>query len=147
MGILIKLISVVLVLSAGYLWITGRVEENVAPVASVPSSSLSAGAVLALETQNNDFFDEQGTVLIDTSQGFPGRPFLLYTTYTDGGKPEVKTKRLVFENQDSCAQENLPCSRTQPALPVTAEEEIRVVGVRDGDTVKVQQIYHLNSQE
>ncbi|GEM_PF-2109230 len=146
MGILIKLISVVLVLAAGYVWITGRITENPAPVVVIPSSSLSAGAMLSLEPDTG-VFDEQGTVLIDTSQGLPGRPFLLYTTYTEGGKPQVKTKRLVFENQDSCAQENLPCSTQQPAAPVVAEEEIRVVGIRDGDTVKVERIYRNPSSQ
>ncbi|MBU1292904.1 hypothetical protein KJ819_02435 [Patescibacteria group bacterium] len=143
MGILIKLISVFLVLGAGYLWINGRIEESPS-VGVIPSSSLVAGVVLSEEAPT-ELFNESGTVLIDTSQGLPGKPFLLYTTYTQSGKPQVKTKRLVFENQDSCAQENLPCSRQQPAAPVSADEEIRVVGIVDGDTVKVQELYRLAS--
>lgn len=142
MGNLVKIISALLVIGALYIWATGRSVTEREPV-RVDSSSLSAGAILAPGAESGSF-DQVGTIILDTSHGTPAKPFLLYAVNNENGNTSVRTKRLVFSNQAACAEENLPCATNQPAAPVSAEEQVRVIGIVSDDTVEVHEIYRVS---
>ncbi len=88
-------------------------------------------------------FDETGTVVIDDAEGPAGTAFLLYTTYNRSDKPAIRTKRLVFPNDSACSAGNLPCAAAQGELPVSAVEQLHVVGTLRDDTVLVERYERL----
>jgi len=140
MGNLVKVISVLLIFGGIYVWSTGRsvhegesIRENINP-------SLPASVILAPAPQDGSF-NEVGTIILDASQGTPAKPFLLYTSYSEDGKPSVRTKRLVFPDQSPCASPDLPCTTDRPDAPVLADELVRVIGFVRDDTVEVRELY------
>ncbi|MES2668333.1 MAG: hypothetical protein V4644_01415 [Patescibacteria group bacterium] len=140
MGTMLKVVALVLVLGGLLAWAGGMVFTPGAFVRSEPSS-LAASPLLA-EAPASSAFDEQGTIVIDP-QGQNGTPYILYTHYTEGGKPSVRTKRLIFRNQDQCADLNLPCASDQPGTPVAANEAVRIVGTVKDEAVEVEELYRL----
>lgn len=138
MGTILKAAALLLVIGGIWVWASGHA---VTSVTVAKPSSLAATAALA-PVAVEGAFDREGTVMIDPSQG-SGVPYILYTEYTEGGSPRVMTKRLVFRNQDECADLNLPCATSQPGPPVQADEKIRVVGVIKDETVEVSELYRL----
>lgn len=141
MGSMLKIIAVLIVVGGIWVWATGRsvTEER---QARVSSTQLSASAILAPGADRGSF-DERGTIIVDQTQGQGGTPYLLYAEYDASGNPAVKTKRLVFQNGDECAERNLPCATNQPGVPVVADEEVRVIGIVRNELVEVRQIYRL----
>lgn len=137
MGTILKAAAVLLVIGGVWVWANGHAVTNVA----VRPSSLAASAGLA-RVPVQGAFDHEGTIMIDPSQG-SGVSYILYTEYSEGGSPRVMTKRLVFRNQDECADLNLPCATRQPGPPVSADEKVRVVGVIREDSVEVSELYRL----
>jgi hypothetical protein len=142
MGVLVKVISALLVIGGIYIWVTGRSVMHSLDT-PVNTSALSASVILAPRAESG-VFDEVGTIIIDTSHGEPGNPFLLYTKNNDTGKPSVRTKRLIFLNQDACAAKDLPCASGQPDAPVLVEEQVRIVGSVKDDTVEVSELYRVS---
>ncbi|HEY0979499.1 MAG TPA: hypothetical protein VGE23_01520 [Candidatus Paceibacterota bacterium] len=143
MSTLLKLAAVVLVIAGLWVWVSGRsVTEEVA--ATVPPVSLSAAAVLA-PTADEGPFDQEGTILIDDTQGQGGTYYLLYTEYDAQGAPAVKTKRLVFPGAAACAEANLPCVTNQPAPELALDERVRVVGTAKNEQVQVSALYRLGA--
>jgi hypothetical protein len=104
---------------------------------SIPVQNMVAG-VAAVPVKGQ--FNESGTIVLDTSNGLPGTPYLLFTRYAETGKASVMTKRLVFPGRDECAKRNLPCATAQPGFPVVAEEEVRIVGEVNDDTIVVYEV-------
>lgn len=139
MGMILKALAVVLVIGGLWVWTSGRAVTS-EPVV-VRSPSLGASAILA-PVSARAAFDQEGTIVIDPSQG-SGVSYILYTDYSAQGSPRVMTKRLVFRNQDECADVNLPCATRQPGPPVAADEKVRVVGVVKDDAVEVSELYRL----
>ncbi len=140
MGTILKAVAGLLILGGLYVWATGKsVTDEVE--ARAGSATLSASAILASE--DSAPFDQEGTIVIDETQGQGGTPYILYTEYSDQGKPSVKTKRLVFENRDECAERNLPCATNQPGTPVEAGASVRVVGIQKNELVEVSELYVL----
>lgn len=141
MGTVLKLLAVLFIVGGIWVWVSGRsvTDDMQAPVASV---NLSASAVLA-ENAAHGAFDEEGTIVLDATQGTNGTPFLLYTEYTADGKPSIRTKRLVFANADECTRLNLPCATNQGGSPVGADEKVRVVGTVSDEMVEVAEVYRL----
>lgn len=140
MGTIFKFAAVLLVIGGIWVWAAGKsvtdeVEAGIDPV------QLSASAFLA--TEANGVFDKEGTIVFDVTEGQNGTPYILYTDYNEQGKPSVRTKRLVFANQDACAEVNLPCATNQPGTPVQADQSVRVVGVVKDELVQVSELYVL----
>lgn len=140
MGTIFKFAAVLLVIGGIWVWAAGKfvtdeVEADIDPV------QLSASALLA--TEANGVFDKEGTIVFDVTEGQNGTPYILYTDYNEQGKPSVRTKRLVFANQDACAEVNLPCATNQPGTPVQADQSVRVVGVVKDELVQVSELYVL----
>jgi hypothetical protein len=143
MGTLLKALAVLFVIGGLWVWASGHaVTSAVVARTDATNGSLAASAALAPGTREQGAFDQEGTIIIDPSQG-SGVPYILYTAYSAGGSPSVMTKRLVFRNQDECADLNLPCATRQPGPPVTADEKVRVVGVIKDETVEVSELYRL----
>ncbi|MDP2158784.1 MAG: hypothetical protein Q8K68_13870 [Nitrospirota bacterium] len=105
-------------------------------------SSLSASVFLVPGAEEGPF-QEEGTLLLDETQSQTGTVYLLYTHYSKQGKPEVKTKRLVFDGQAKCAELNLPCATNQPELSIRTDQRVRVSGTVKNDLVLVHEIYRL----
>ena len=141
MGTLLKVFAVLIVVAGVWTWVSGRSVET-SPVVTVPNVNLSAGVGLAPATAL-ERFDQEGTIVIDSTMGTDGTAFILYTTYTPQGSAQVRTKRLVFDYRDACAEANLPCASGQPGLPVKAEDHVRVVGTVKDELVEVEEIYVL----
>jgi hypothetical protein len=140
MGTLLKLFALILVIGGTLVWVNGRsitreVVDTTEPV------RLSASAIMA--EQDAGYFDKEGTIVLDMTQGQGGTPFILYTDYNDQGKPMIRTKRLVFAHRDACADVNLPCATNQPGVPVQQDESVRVVGIAKNETVEVTEVYRL----
>lgn len=143
MSTLLKLAAVVLVIAGLWVWVSGRsITDEVA--ATAPPISLSAAAVLA-PTIDEGPFDEEGTILIDDTQGQGGTYYLLYTDYDAQGAPAVKTKRLVFPGTAACAEANLPCVTNQPAPQLAPDERVRIVGSAKNELVEVSALYRLGA--
>lgn len=142
MGMLLKLAAVVLVIGGIWVWFSGNsVTREVANEAESRPLTLTASAILAPGAESGTF-DQEGTIVLDRTQG-SGVPYLLYTEYGAQGAPSIKTKRLIFRNQDACADVNLPCATAQPGVPVREDEKVRVVGTVRDDTVEVSELYRL----
>ena len=136
---MLKVFAVLIVVGGIWVWANGHSMTKDAPPAR-----LSAAVSLAPTAQVDGTFDEEGTIMIDTTQGQGGgTPYILYTDYSEAGKPSVRTKRLVFRNQDQCAESNLPCATNQPGAPVSADEKVRVVGRVQDEFVEVSELYRL----
>jgi len=133
--------AVVLIVGGLWVWASGRSVTDEQQAVVVPSTQLSASVAL-LQGQEGPF-DQQGTIVVDHTQGSGGTPYILYTEYTDAGSPSIRTKRLVFRNQDACADVNLPCATNQPGVPVSQDEEVRVIGYVKNEQVEVSAIYRL----
>ncbi len=141
METLVKVLALVLVIGGLWVWASGR---------SAPSelsrlgegSTLSASVLLAPEAEEG-LFQEEGTLLLDETQSQTGTMYLLYTHYSEQGKPQVKTKRLVFDGQAKCAELNLPCATNQPELSFQTDQRVRVSGTVKNDLVLVNDIYRL----
>ena len=145
MGVAIKVISALLIVGGLWVWFSGRsVTEEKADAPGVSSNSLGASAIFAVQPAEGAF-DEEGTIILDLSQGEPGVPYILYTDYNEQGKPSVKTKRLIFKNQAMCAQKNLPCASDQPDAPVTQDQKVRIIGTAQDETVTVESLTRLSS--
>jgi hypothetical protein len=139
MGMIFKLFAVLILAGGLWVWASGHsVTEEKQVQVSAPK--LAASALLAADEGP---FDKEGTILLDQTQGQGGTPYLLYTEYTELGKPSVKTKRLVFLNRDECAALNLPCATNQPGVPVRPDDAVRVVGVVKNEQVEVREVYRL----
>lgn len=139
MGPILKMLAALIVIGGIWVWVHGRsVTADVA--ATVPSSSLAASAGLSLGSEQGAF-DQKGTIILDETQGQSGTPYLLYTEYGTNGTPAVKTKRLVFQNRDACDEAGLPCATNQPDVPVSADQEVRIVGVVKDEQVIVQDVF------
>lgn len=140
MGTLLKLFALILVIGGIAVWANGKsITREV--VNTTEPTRLSASAILS--DPDAGYFDHEGTIVLDMTQGQGGTPYILYTDYSDQGKPMIKTKRLVFSNRDACADVNLPCATNQPGAPVQADENVRIVGVAKNELVEVQEIYRL----
>lgn len=139
MGTMLKVFAVVLVVAGVWTWVSGRSVETSKEVV-VPKVNLSAG-VAGAPVATPQRFDQEGTIVIDSTIGTDGTPFILYTTYTPQGGAQIETKRLVFEYRDACAEANLPCASNQPGLPVRAEDKVRVIGTVQDELVRVEEIY------
>lgn len=138
---MLKIAAAVLVVGGIWVWVSGRsvteeIEAQARPV------QLSAATILA-PGADQGAFDEEGTIILDRTQGQSGEPYILYTEYSPGGKPSVKTKRLVFGNRDVCADLGLLCATNQADAPVSAEEKVRIVGTVKNEIVEVSEIYRL----
>lgn len=140
MGTIFKLVALLIVIGGIWVWATGRSITSDAVVRTEPVR-LSASAILA--TQTNGPFDKEGTIVFDATEGQNGTPYILYTDYNEQGKPAVRTKRLVFANRDACAEVNLPCATNQPGTPVSADQNVRIVGVVKDELVQVSEVYVL----
>ncbi|MDB5264680.1 MAG: hypothetical protein JWN64_251 [Parcubacteria group bacterium] len=118
-----------------YMYGAGMPALITADVSSTPST-------LSASVANADMgnFSENGTIILDETNGSPGVPYILYTTYDAGGKPSVKTKRLVFLDQAECQQSNLPCATPDEANPVRADTPVHVEGTIKDDTVEVSKL-------
>ena len=142
MGTLLKLFALVIVAGGLWVWLSGRsVTEQ--PIVAAPPENLSASVGFVPLPETESPFDEQGTILLDRTQVPGGTPYLLYTKYTDGGQPLVRTKRLVFTFRDACADVNLPCATNQPGVPIAPDEPVRIVGRVKNEQVEVDAIYRL----
>jgi hypothetical protein len=142
MGTLFKAVAVLLLIGGVWVWASGRaITSDVITRTETKPVTLAAGALFAAPSESGRF-DHEGTVIIDPSSG-SGVPYILYSEYTAQGSPRVMTKRLVFHNQDECADLNLPCATRQPGPPVAADEKVRVVGVIKDETVEVRELYRL----
>lgn len=140
MGTLLKLFALILVIGGALVWVNGKsITREV--VNTTEPVRLSASAILA--EQDTGYFDKEGTIVLDMTQGQGGTPFILYTDYNDQGKPMIRTKRLVFSHRDACADVNLPCATNQPGVPVQQDESVRVVGIAKNETVEVTEVYRL----
>ena len=140
MGTLLKLFAILLVVGGLFVWtkglsITQEVVDNTAP------TRLSASVLLA--EPDAGYFDKEGTIVLDMTQGQGGTPYILYTDYNDQGKPMIRTKRLVFSHRDACADVNLPCATNQPGVPVQSDESVRIIGIVENEIVEVAEVYHL----
>lgn len=141
MGTILKIAALLLVIGGLWVWVSGRsVTEDVVAAANAPSLAASVSLAPGLDEGP---FDQEGKILLDTSQGQGGTAYLLYTPASSGGAPAVKTKRLVFENRDKCAELNLPCATDQPGIPVRPDENVRVIGEVKNEMVTVREIYRL----
>ena len=141
MGMILKLLAVLLVVGGVWVWVSGRsVTRDV--VNRVDATQLSAGAILAPLPERP--FDQEGTIVIDMTQGQGGTPYILYTEYNELGKPAVRTKRLVFSSQAACAEANLPCATNQPGAPVYPDQRVRVIGTVEDEQVEVSALYVLD---
>lgn len=127
MSVIVKVLAALLVLVGIWVWSTGRSVPAYQQTAT-PAAEVSAAA---------SAFDEEGSIVIDYTQGTAGMPFLLYTLYTSTGKPSVQSVRLVFLEQDLCGQKDLSCASNQPSLPVLKDEKVRIRGVRKNELVEV----------
>jgi hypothetical protein len=141
MGTLLKVFALVLVIGGLWIWISGKsvtrdVVENTDP------AQLSASVAL-VPAPDSGAFDQTGTIVLDMTQGQGGTPYILYTDYNTQGKPSVKTKRLVFQHRDACADVNLPCATNQPGVPVRPDENVRVIGIVKNELVEVLEIHRL----
>ena len=139
MGTILKVFAVVLVVAGVWTWVSGRSVETSKEVV-VPKVNLSAG-IAAAPAAAPERFDQEGTIVIDSTIGTDGTAFILFTTYTPQGGAQVRTKRLVFAYRDACAEANLPCATNQPGLPVKAEDRVRVIGEVQDELVRVEEIY------
>ncbi|HEY0948100.1 MAG TPA: hypothetical protein VGE53_01225 [Candidatus Paceibacterota bacterium] len=139
MGTMLKVFAVVLVVAGVWTWVSGRSVETDREVV-VPKVNLSAG-VAGAPAAAPARFDQEGTIVIDSTIGTDGTAFILYTTYTPQGGAQIETKRLVFSYRDACAEANLPCASEQPGLPVNAEDRVRVIGTVQDELVRVEEIY------
>lgn len=141
METLVKVLALVLVIGGLWVWVSGR---------SAPSelsrlgegSSLSA-SVFLMPGSEEGVFEEEGTLLLDETQSQTGTMYLLYTHYSEEGKPQVKTKRLVFDGQVKCAELNLPCATNQPELSLRSDQQVHVSGTVKNDLVYVRDLYRL----
>ena len=140
MGVIFKLFAVIIIVGGLWVWASGRsvTEER---QAHVQLPTLAASVALAVPDEGP--FDEQGTILLDETEGQGGMPYLLYTAYSEAGKPAVMTKRLVLDYRDACANANLPCATNQPGVPVRADESVRVIGIVKNEQVEVREIHRL----
>lgn len=143
MNILVKILAVALVVGGLWIWVTGRVVPTPSAEIVVPTTTLSASAILA-PSPAAGVFDREGTIVLDMSQGGTGVPFILYTEYSEQGKPSIRTKRLVFTNQAICGEKNLPCATNQPGAPVHADEKVRIIGEQKDETVIVSSFERLS---
>ena len=141
MGTLLKVFAVLIVVGGIWFWASGRSVTDDVEARAEPLS-LSASAILA-PGADTGAFDQEGTIVIDMTQGQNGTPYILYTEYNEQGKPSVRTKRLVFENRDECAEANLPCATNQPGIPVRADDKVRVIGRVQDEKVEVAELYRL----
>lgn len=142
MGTLLKIAALVLVIGGIWVWLSGHsVTDDIVARTETKPITLSASAILA-PGSDQGAFDQEGTIILDVTQG-NGVPYLLYTDYSEQGRPRVMTKRLVFRNQDACADVNLPCASVQPGVPVKADENVRIVGVVRDELVEVASLYRL----
>lgn len=138
MGTILKLFACLIVIGGIWVWTQGKsVTDEVE--AGIPPVQLSASAILATEAEG--YFDKEGTIVFDQTEGQNGTPYILYTDYNDQGKPSVRTKRLVFANRDACAEVNLPCATNQPGVPVSADQNVRVIGTVKDELVQVREVY------
>lgn len=136
MGPVLKILAALIVIGGVWVWVQGRSVTTT----EVPPVSLSASAVLSLSPEQGAF-DQEGTIILDRTQGASGTPYLLYTEYSEAGKPQVKTKRLVFENRDACDEAGLPCATNQPGIPVRPDQEVRVTGQVKDEQVIVRDVF------
>jgi len=141
MGILLKSFAILVVIGGLWVWVSGRsVTDEV--VATVPTFSLPASAITALDGEEGAF-DKEGTIILNENEGQGGTAYILYTDYSAGGSPSVKTKRLSFETGDKCSELALPCATNQPGTPVEVNQKVRVIGAVKNERVDVQEIYLL----
>ena len=136
MSTVVKIIVGVIVLGGIYVWFSSYA-DTIADTTTVPSETLVASPVVAVPAGG---FDETGTIVLDASHGLPAQPYLLYTTYSEGGSPSVRTKRLVFSWQATCVEKDLPCAVREPSVPLQADEKVHVTGTVKDDTVEVTDI-------
>jgi len=141
MGIILKALAVLFVLGGLWIWASGKsVTADIA--ASADATELSA-SVARIPGLVEGPFDEEGTILFDETQRQNGVAYILYTSYSAQGEPEIRTKRLVFKNQATCAELNLPCATNQPGVPVQADEKVRIIGEVKNEMVTVREVYRL----
>ncbi len=133
-----KLIACLIVVGGIWVWASGKAVTNEVTARTEPVR-LSASAILATEEAGS--FDKEGTIIFDETEGQNGTPYILYTDYSDQGKPSVRTKRLVFANRDACAEVNLPCATNQPGVPVQVDQNVRIVCTVKDELVQVSEVY------
>lgn len=138
MGTIFKLVALLIVVGGIWVWASGKSVTDEVTARTEPVQ-LSASAILATESEGP--FDKEGTIIFDVTEGQNGTPYILYTDYNEQGKPSVRTKRLVFANRDACAEVNLPCATNQPGVPVTADQNVRIVGTVKDERVQVSEVY------
>lgn len=138
---MLKILAVLLVVGGLWVWVTGRsiTSERQTQVDSV---QLSAASILAPGAAQGAF-DKEGTIVFDATEGQSGTPYLLYTDYSEQGKPSVRTKRLIFPGEARCNEANLPCATNQPKAPVYPDQAVRVVGIVKNEQVEVLELYLL----
>lgn len=136
-----KFIAIGLVVLGLLVWVGGVFTTQRIAV-TVPSAQLTASAV-RIPGAEYGAFDQVGKILIDTAGEPGGTPFILYTQNDAGGRPQIKTKRLVFSHRDACSDLGLPCATNQPGVPVRANEEVRIVGTVKNELVEVAQVYRI----
>ncbi len=117
------------------------------PVAKVSVAAVSQAVIPSAIPAEAGTFTETGTIVIDTSHGIPGTPYILYSTSDASGKPSVRTKRLVFDGASGCQANGLPCATEQNGFPVRADEEVRISGTVRDDTVYVQSVEVLSTAQ
>lgn len=142
MNTLLKVFVVLILVGGIWVWMSGKSVTRDVVARAEANASLSAAPILALKGDYGAF-DETGTIILDETEGQGGLAYILYTEYAAQGDPKVKTKRLVFQNQDECGERNLPCATNQPGVPLVANEKVRIVGVVKDELVEVSQAYRL----
>lgn len=124
--------------TAVVLWAHGVFSQPAKVTVDSPLTA-SVGSILPQEKQP---FDATGTIVIDPQAGAQGATFLLYTEQ-GGGRPEIRTKRLVFRNNDECAVAGLPCATDQATMPLADGESVRIIGTVENERIEVQTWYRL----
>lgn len=141
MGTILKVLVGVFLIAGFWTWVSGLLSETEEKIV-VPKTTLLAGGALVPDA-TPERFDEEGTIVIDSTIGTDGTAFILFTTYSPQGAAQIHTKRLVFSYRDACAEANLPCASAQPGLPVSANDQVRVVGTVQDELVHVEELYFL----
>jgi hypothetical protein len=142
MSVIVKIAAALLIAGGIWIWLSGNSVTAKKQEVRVPTAKLAAGAGITVEAAQGRF-EEEGTIILDMSEGSSSRPFLLYTSYDAQGRPSVMTKRLIFPNQAECGKLGLPCASQQPDAPVQADERVRILGQVRDDAVTVETVTHL----
>ena len=141
MELLLKIAAISLLFFGFLVWVQGKSQTEQVSL-KLPSTNLAASVGLVPGAEWG-VFDATGKILIDEIREPGGTPFLLYTTNDTAGRPQIKTKRLVFSNRDRCSDLGLPCATNQPGVPVAPNEEVRVIGVVKNEIVEVSEMYRI----